>query len=144
MKNIAYLLLGSVLLMMIGAAIGWHAKGISVQAAERTAAHAETQAVIAGVTTQAAAQHADQVKEQGKSLALGIDQAAIRATGDRLQQEIDRAKFPIQPPAVVLGATVVHVGCPDDPVGSAEFVRLYDAAAQGAGDPAAAASATAR
>lgn len=143
MKNLAYMLLGGVLLLAIGFTGGWHAKGVSVAAAEMIAAHAETKAVVAGVNAQAAAQHVDQVKEQGKSIALGIDQAAIRATSDHLQQEIDRAKFNVKPPAIVLGATVVHVGCPDDPVGSDEFVRLYDAAARG-DDPAAAASAATR
>lgn len=143
MKNLAYLLLGAVVLLVIGFASGWHAKGVSVAAGATKAAHAETQAVIASVNTQAAAQHVDQVKEQGKSIALGVDQAAIRATGDRLQQEIDRANFNVQPPSVVLGATMVHVGCLDDPVGSTDFVRLYDAAARG-DDPAAAASSAAR
>lgn len=144
MKNLAYQIIAAVVLLAIGCACGWHAKGVSVAAGQTTTARAETQAVVTGVNKQAAAQHAGQVVEQGKSLALGTEQAGIRATGDKLQQEIDRAPFAITAPNIVVGTpAVMQISCPDDPVGSDDFVRLYNAAASGA-DPAATASSAAR
>jgi hypothetical protein len=142
-KNLAYQILAAVLLLAIGCAAGWRAKGVSVAAGQTATARAETQAVVTGVNKQAAAQHADQVAEQGKSVALGAEQAGIRATGDKLQQEIDRAPFTITVPNITIATPATSISCPDDPVGSDDFVRLYNAAARGA-DPAAAGSAGAR
>jgi hypothetical protein len=135
--------LGVVLALALGFAVGWHAKGVSVTAGQATTARAETQTVIAGVNKQAAEQHAGQVAEQGKSIALGAEQAGIRATGDKLQQEIDRAPFTITAPNIIVATPAVSISCPDDPVGSDDFVRLYNAAARGA-DPATAGTAGAR
>ena len=143
MPRIAYEALAIVLALVIGLAGGWHAKGVSVAAGQTKTARAETQAVITGVKQQADEQHKAQVAEQGKSIALGTEQAGIRATGDKLQQEIDRATFHVTAPNIVVTTPTVALRCPDDPVGSDDFVRLYDAAARGA-DPAAAASAGAR
>lgn len=144
MNRILAAALGVVVALAIGFAAGWHAKGVSVAAGQTKTARAETAAVVAGVAKQATEQHAGMVAEQGKSIALGIEQAGIRATGDKLQQEIDRASFSFPAPAIVLAPqAVATVRCPDDPVGSDDFVRLYDAAASG-GDPAVAGSAGAR
>jgi len=144
MPRIAYEALAIVLALAIGFAFGWHAKGVSVEAGQTKTARAETQTVIAGVKQQAADQHAGQVAEQGKSIALGAEQVGIRATGDKLQQEIDRATFSLPTPAIVLAQpSVAAIHCPDDPVGSDDFVRLYNAAARGA-DPAAAGTTGAR
>jgi hypothetical protein len=134
---------GLVLALAIGFAGGWHAKGVSVAAGQTKTARAETQTVITGVKQQADEQHKAQVAEQGKSIALGTEQAGIRATGDKLQQEIDRATFHVTAPNIVVATPTVAISCPDDPVGSDDFVRLYNTAARGA-DPAAAASTGAR
>lgn len=143
MNRILAAALGVVLALALGFGAGWHAKGVSVTAGEAKTARAETQAVITGVTKQAADQHAGQVVEQGKSIALGAEQAGIRSTGDKLQQEIDRAPFIVTAPPIVIATPTASISCPDDPVGSDDFVRLYDAAARGA-DPAVAASTTTR
>jgi hypothetical protein len=135
--------LGVVLALVIGLGAGWHAKGVSVAAGQTKTARAETQVVITGVKQQADEQHEAQVAEQGKSIALGTEQAGIRATGDKLQQEIDRATFHVTAPNIVVATPTMALRCPDDPVGSDDFVRLYNAAARGA-DPAAAASTSAR
>jgi hypothetical protein len=132
-----------VLALVIGFAVGWHSKGISVTAGQVKASHAETSTVIAGVNKQAAAQHAADVVEQGKSIALSTDQAGIRATGDRLQAEIDRAPFKITAPNIIVATPAATISCPDDPVGSDDFVRLYNAAAR-ATDPATAGSSSSR
>jgi hypothetical protein len=144
MNRILAEVLGVVLALGLGFAVGWHAKGVSVDAAGAKTSRAETQSVVDGVNKQAAAQHGDQVVEQGKSVDLGLAQNGIRATGDKLQQEIDRAPFTFPTPRVVIATTSnVSIRCPDDPVGSDDFVRLYNAAASGT-DPAAAASTAAR
>ena len=143
MKNLAYLILAAVLAVVIGFGFGWHAKGVSVESGQVKTARAETQTVITGVKQQADEQHKAQVAEQGKSIALGTEQAGIRATGDKLQQEIDRATFHVTAPNITIATPTVALSCPDDPVGSDDFVRLYNAAARGA-DPAAAASTGAR
>lgn len=138
--------LGLVLALAIGFAAGWHANGVSVTAGQVKTARAETTAVVAGVTKQAAEQHAAGVVEQGKSIALGAEQAGIRATGDKLQREIDRAPFIVTAPPIVIAtpsASSASISCPDDPVGSDDFVRLYNAAARGA-DPATAGTTTTR
>lgn len=127
--------LGLVLALAIGFGIGWHTKGVSVTADQAKTARDETAAVVAGVTKQAAEQHAGAVVEQGKSIALGVERAGIRATGDKLQQEIDRAHFHVTTPNLIIATPNVALSCPDDPVGSDDFVRLYNAAAHGA-DPA--------
>lgn len=143
MKNVAYLILAAIVAIALGFGIGWHAKGVSVTAGQAKTARAETAAVVDGVNKQAAEQHAGQVVEQGKSIALGAEQTGIRAAGDKLQQEIDRAPFHVTAPNIVIATPTVALSCPDDPVGSDDFVRLYDAAARGA-DSAAAGSAAAR
>jgi len=135
--------LAAVLALALGFTSGWHTKGVSVAAGQTKTAHAETQTVITSVKQQADEQHKAQVAEQGKSIALGTEQAGIRATGDKLQQEIDRATFRVTAPNIVVATPTMALRCPDDPVGSDDFVRLYNAAARGA-DPAAAASTSAR
>lgn len=135
--------LGLVIALAIGFGIGWHAKDVSMTAGQAKTAHAETKTVIAGVNKQATEQHAAAVVEQGKSIALGNVQAGIRTTGDRLQAEIDRAPFKITAPNIVIATPTLSISCPDDPVGSDDFMRLYNAAARGA-DPAAAAGTGAR
>lgn len=141
MNTLALRALALVAALVVGFGIGWYAKGVSVKAGQATVARAETQAVVAGVTKQATEQHATQVAEQAKSVALTIDQTGIRAAAGKLQQEIDRAPF--IGPNIVVATPAVLTTCPDDPIGSADFERLYNAAASGA-DPAAAASASAR
>jgi hypothetical protein len=143
MNRVLYEALAIILALAIGLACGWHAKGVSVEAAQTKTARAETQTVVTGVNKQATEQHSAAMVEQGNSIALGIDQAGIRATGDKLQQEIDRAPFTITAPNIIVATPAVSIRCPDDPVGSDDFVRLYDTAASGA-DPAAASTAGAR
>lgn len=144
MPRLGYEALALILALAIGFMGGWHAKGVSVTAGQAKTARAEASAVVAGVNQQVAAQHAGQVAEQGKSIALGIEQAGIRATGDKLQQEIDRASFSFPTPRIIVAQpAVATVRCLDDPVGSDDFFRLYNAAARGA-DPAAAGTAGAR
>lgn len=143
MKTIAYDIVAGILILVLGAMLGWHFKGQAIDAAAMKGAKAETQAVIAGVNKEAAAQHADAMVEQGKSVALGIDQVDIRKTTDSMQAEINRAQFNFPAPTIVAGKTTIAVACPPDPVGSEEFVRLYDAAAFGA-DPATSASTSTR
>lgn len=144
MKNLAYDILGGLLLLVIGFLIGWHAKGVSVKAGQVNVAVAQTKAVVTGVTQQATAQHAAQVVEQGKSVALAADQSGIRTAGADIRLGIDNADFKSFEPIVTAEKPAVAVVCPDtDPVGSDDFVRLYNASASGA-DPAAAATTSAR
>lgn len=136
MRVIAVQLLGAVALLVFGFAGGWHAKGVSVAAGETKVAQAEVQQIAAGVTKQAAAMQQRLQDEQDKSLGLAVAQQQLRAVGDGIRLEIADAHF--TPTPVADGA------CPaDDPVGSDEFVRLYNRAAKGGG-AAAAGAATAR
>jgi hypothetical protein len=120
-----------------GFATGWHAKGVSVKAGQVTLANKTITTITDGVNKQAAAQNAQLTAEQGKSLALDIEKNRIHAAGVSIQLEIADAQF--NPPALDAGNHPVV--CPDV-TGSAEFVRLYNAAARGS--PAAAASTRAR
>lgn len=120
-----------------GFATGWHAKGVSVKAGEVTLANKTITSINDGVNKQAAAQSAQLTAEQGKSLALQVEQNRIHAAGQTIQLEIADAQFNPAP----LGAGDHPVGCPDV-TGSAEFVRLYNASARGS--PATATSASAR
>ncbi|MGC1550521.1 MAG: hypothetical protein WA777_18520 [Rhodanobacter sp.] len=135
MKNIAYIALALVLALAAGFATGWHAKGVSVTAAQSKAEKAQTTAIVAGVNKEAAAQHTQLVAEQGKTLALDSTQQDVRSNGVTIEKEINHAIFiPYEVPSAA-------VSCPD-PAASPQFVRLYNAAA--AGNPAAAASTSAR
>lgn len=141
MKEIAYEVLAAIALAILSFGIGWHAKSVSVDASAMHAAQAETKAVVADVTKQGEAQHAAAVAEQGHTIALGIEKVAIRSGADTIQSEINRAQFTVSAPVIALGPTTIASACPDDPVGSDEFVRLYNAAAKGADSTAAAAAA---
>ena len=134
MQQVAYIALAIVLALTLGFAGGWHAKGVSVDAGKTKTAQAETKAVVADVKQQATEQHDAAVAEQGKTLGVAVAQNEIRAHEAATKQEIAHAVFqpaPINPAAV---------DCPD-PGATAEFMRLYNAAAAGkseaAGAPAA-------
>lgn len=132
----AWLALAAVLAVG-GFATGWHAKGVSVTAGEVKTANTTITTITDSVNKQAAAQSARLTAEQGKSLALDLEKNRIHAAGEVIQLEISNAQF--NPPPLDAGNHPVV--CPDV-TGSAEFVRLYNAAARGS--PAASASATAR
>lgn len=127
----------AIALLAIGFGAGWHAKGVSVQAKQGKTAQADTKAVVADVKQQATAQHAQATAEQGKTLALDLEQHRIHANDLAIQLEIPHATF--EPAPVAAGGE--PVACPRA-VGSPEFMRLYDAAARGA--PAAASTAATR
>src|SRR5574337_1222522 len=126
-----------VVALACGFGAGWHAKGVSMAAAKAKAAQADTQAVIADVARQAQDLHAQQLAEQGKTAALNTDLTNIRVEASALDVEIAHAPLETPPPAA--GKPAV---CPD-PVGAAEFLRLYNAAARG-GAPAAASTTAGR
>lgn len=129
--KIAYTALALLLALGGGFATGWHAKGVSVTAAGAKQSKSETKAVVADVNKQATAQHRQAVAEQGKSQTLAHAQADIRIHADGVREDIDHAIFiPYALPAADV--------CPDV-TASAEFVRLYDAAASGSTDTPAAA-----
>lgn len=124
----------AIALLAIGFGAGWHAKGVSVQAKQGKTAQAETKAVVADVKQQATAQHDQAVAEQHKTLAVNVEQSTIREHESATKQEIEHAVFTPAPPANPVDCT--------DPGASAEWLRLYNAAA--AGSPAPAAASTAR
>jgi hypothetical protein len=115
-----------VALLVVGFAAGWHAKGVSVAAGETKVAQAEVQQISDSVAKQATALQKRLQDEQDKSLGLAIAQQQLRTAGNGIRLEIADAHF--TPTPVADGA------CPaDDPVGSDEFVRLYNRAAKGGG-----------
>lgn len=126
----------AVVALMAGSfGVGWHAKGVSIDAGKAKSAQSETKAVVADVKQQATAQHATAVVEQGKTLGVAVEQSKIRDRESATKQEIEHATFqPARP-------SPAAVACPD-PGATPEFVRLYNAAARG--EPAVAGSATTR
>jgi hypothetical protein len=135
MKTLLIFVIAVVIAAAAGFGTGWHAKGVSVAAGQTKTATAQTKAVIADVQKQDVAQHADALAQQAKTFDLNNQQDGIRTYGMSLQQEIDHAVFL---PYAVPGKPVM-VTCPD-PDATAEFVRLYNAAAAGQPSPAAAAT----
>jgi hypothetical protein len=103
----------------LGIFIGWRAGGSSSAKAEATAADARTDAITAGVSKGLARRQADLTAQQGQTLALQKDQAGTHAAMADIHLEISNARFDLPANAGV---------CPD-PVGSDDFVRLYNGAA---------------
>lgn len=120
-----YVALALVVAFACGFGAGWHAKGVSVLAGETKAAQADTQTVVADVARQAQDLHGLAVAEQGKTAALNHDLADIRVEASTLDVEIAHAR--LEPPPPAAGEPAVCA----DPVGGAEFLRLYNAAARG-------------
>jgi TolA-binding protein len=124
-----------VALLVVGFAGGWHAKGVSVAAGQAKVAQAEVQQISDSVAKQATALQQQLQAEQGKSVALAIAQQQLRTVGDGIRLEIADAHFTPTP--------VADGVCPAaDPVGSDEFVRLYNRAAKGGGAAATGAAST--
>ncbi|CAM5590878.1 hypothetical protein [Rhodanobacter lindaniclasticus] len=133
-QKLAIYALVAIALLVCGFGAGWHAKGVSVTAALAKAAQADSRAVVADVARQAQDLHAHAVAEQGKTAALNTKLTDIRVEASTLDVEIAHAR--LEPPPPAAGEPAVCA----DPVGGAEFLRLYNAAARG-GAPAAASTA---
>lgn len=125
MKQILIYIVAAIALLAMGFGGGWHAKGVSVAAGQTKTAKAETVAVVADVKKQVATQQVAAKVEQGKSQALAADQQSLRDHGAAIQQEIDHVVFVYPKPKPDAG-----IQCPN-PLGTTEFVRLYDSAARG-------------
>jgi hypothetical protein len=117
----------------LGIFIGWRAGGSSSSKAEAVAADARTDAITDTVNKGLAQRQGDLTREQGNTFALQKDQAGIHAAMTDIRLEISNARF--DPPA--------SAGVCPDPVGSDDFIRLYNAAGsahRSTGDPASATS----
>lgn len=123
-----------VLLVLVAAAYaaGRYQERQAIDAAGTREAKAEVTAQADDFQRQIDKHTAQLDKQQADSAALMAQQRLIRAGGVDLRLEIEHAQFTPTP----LG---IAPSCPD-PSGTAEFERLYDAAAKGAsaGDPTAA------
>ena len=133
-------LLVAIVLLVFGASGGaWSGYRIGHAAADRAAAAAATQLARDNAAT------VDRLRSDNKTAVAAVQAQLDRQTAataqwlainaqlatqvSGLQKEIDHAVFTVAP---ARGAPA----CPVDPVGSAEFRRLYDrAAAAGAGAP---------
>lgn len=107
---------------------GWHAKSVSVEAATARGAQQELKQVTTDFSQQITDHTAKLQEQQDQSASLFAQQQMVRAAGADIRLEITDAVFT---PATTSGSAPA---CPD-PSGSAEFERLYAAAAKG-GDPA--------
>lgn len=131
-------LVRTVLACVIGFALGmltehqWRAGKDAVAAAK--VADAQVLAIDASVRKQADQLSRRMAAEQVRSVALLTDQRAREQNVNAIRVEISHAVF-LSPPDAR--------GC-TDPLGSAEFERLYDAARQAGGNPATAGSAATR
>lgn len=124
-KLAPWILLSIVLAASVGFAAGWHAKGVSVNAATARSDRQELTDLTADVNQQINHNTAQLQAQQDESARLFAQQALIRGHGEGTRLEIEHAVFvPDQP----LG---IAPSCPD-PSGTAEFERLYEAAAKGA------------
>lgn len=109
--------------LLAGIGVGWRLSSARQVESELDSANARTTAITDSVNRQLAQRQADLTREQGRSLALQHDVGEIRLATTTLQLEISHAQF---------AAPANAEACPD-PVGSDEFVRLYNAAAAGGG-----------
>ncbi len=131
-------LVKTLVVFVIGLALGmlvehhWRAGKDAVAAAK--VADEQVLAIDASVRTQADHLSHRMAEEQERSVALLADQRARAQNVNAIRVEISHAAFLSQPDA--------H-GC-TDPLGSAEFERLYEAARQAGGVPASSGSAAAR
>lgn len=100
-----------------GVGVGWRAghAGASDRAAEQ--AQAQTRDLVADIERQVTARQAQLQAQLVASTALLATQRAIASRADMVREDIRHAVFVVPLPA-------------DDPVGSPEFVRLYNAAAR--------------
>jgi len=141
MKTILYDLLGFILALAIGFAVGWHCKGVSAEAKQVREVKTDIVAINKSVDTQAAAQTKQMQQQQDQTVGLMAKQSATRTSANTIHWDIQNGTFA---PRTVI--KVVPGKCPapaDDPVGSDDFERLYNSAAKGVAAPAAAASAPA-
>lgn len=126
MKTILIALVACIVCAIVGGGIGWHLKGQAVAAAGEKQAKADTVAITRDFQQQANEQTARLNQQQADSSALLAKQNLIRSAGLDLRVEIEHAQF--TPPGPIGSASAP--ACPD-PSGTAEFERLYDAAAKG-------------
>lgn len=106
---------------LAGLAIGWNFGATRELKAEAQDADARTSAITASVDRQLAVRQAELTREQSRSLALQQELGEIHLAGVNLQLEISNARF----------TSPASAGTCPDPVGSDEFLRLYNAAAAG-------------
>lgn len=109
------------LVFVAGAFAGVYIDGRLHAADEVASADAATAAITTNVNRQIAAHQAELARQQARSLLLAQDQGAIHTSVADIHLEISNARF--DPPA--------DAGSCPDPIGSDEFVRLYDDAAKG-------------
>jgi len=125
MAKVAVWALLGIALVCGGFAAGWHWKGVSVDAASARGDRQALTDLTADVNQQISHNTAQLQAQQDESAQLIAQQRLVRSNGADIRLEISHAVFT---PAEPLG---IAASCPD-PSGSAEFVRLYDAAAKGA------------
>jgi hypothetical protein len=122
-------------LLVAGFLSGWYEKGVHVRASQAKDAVHQVEEITDSVNKQAMALQNRLQREQDASVALLAKQQATRAASADIRLEITHADLSM--PSV----PGVAPSCPD-PVGSAEFARLYQRAASL--DPAPARSSSAR
>ena len=121
MKTILIAIVVLALTFLGGGLAGWLYKGYSVAQADVVAAHAGSAAITASVDKQAAAQSAKAAEQLAQSGALAAEQSLFHQQGNALHLEITHA-FTFSP---------APAGSCADPIGTDEFVGLYDKAASG-------------
>lgn len=122
-------LLIALALLLIGFGAGWQVSAWRMKAGQADTAQARADAITNSVTTQITQRQGELQREQDATAGLLAHSRLIRAGSADIRLEITHANFTVPPPPGVVAS------CPD-PVGSAEFARLYARAARG-GDPAA-------
>lgn len=117
-------LLALIVALALAFGAGWHAKGISVAAATAKSDHQALSDMATDVNHQIIAQTAKLQEQQDASARFFAQQRLLLGQGADIRLEIEHAVFTPDAPLGIAPA------CPD-PAGTAEFERLYNAAAKG-------------
>ncbi len=130
MNTLATAVLAALVVGIFGGAWVMHRFDIAAQADSLKAQHAADTAemvrMVAAERAAAAGVEAELVAERDRTAALNGALAALRQNAKSMQERIRHAEF--NPPTV-------SPGCPGHPVGSHEFVQLYNAAASAGSAP---------